>query len=182
MEDKLITLAIHTFQKAQLLKTMLESGGIEVYLHNVNLIQPVVSSGVRVRIKESDLPAALKIIETTNIFNEEQDNGTRIQTKTILIPVDFSQYSKQACEIGFDYAAKVGAEVILLHAYFTPYFPSTISLNDTFSYQTQDEATVATLAEKAKKDFEEFTQFVQSELDSGNWPKVKFSTILIDGL
>ena len=33
-----------------------DNRGIETYIHNVNQIQPVVSSGVRVRIKESDLP------------------------------------------------------------------------------------------------------------------------------
>ena len=55
MEDKLVTLAIHTFEKAQMLKMILESEGIEVYIHNVNQIQPVISAGVRVRIKESDL-------------------------------------------------------------------------------------------------------------------------------
>ena len=72
MEDKLVTLAIHTYQKAQVIKTLLESNGIDVYLHNVNLIQPVVSSGVRVRIKESDLPAALKVIENTNLLDDAQ--------------------------------------------------------------------------------------------------------------
>ncbi|MDR3060858.1 MAG: universal stress protein [Dysgonamonadaceae bacterium] len=183
MEDKLITLAIHTFQKAQLLKTLLESEGIEVYLHNVNLIQPVVSSGVRVRIKESDLPAALKIIETTNLFEEEQPNKTSTPlSKTILIPVDFSQYSKHACEIGFNYAARVHSEIIIMHAYFTPYFPSTISLNDTFSYQTHDEATISKLTEKAKKDLEEFSEFIRNQINFGHWPDVKFTTILRDGL
>ena len=56
MEDKLVTLAILTYAKAQILKNVLENEGIETYIHNVNQIQPVVSSGVRVRIKESDLP------------------------------------------------------------------------------------------------------------------------------
>ena len=60
MEDKLVTLAILTYAKAQILKNVLENEGIETYIHNVNQIQPVVSSGVRVRIKESDLPHALE--------------------------------------------------------------------------------------------------------------------------
>ena len=59
MEDKLVTLAILTYAKAQILKNVLENEGIETYIHNVNQIQPVVSSGVRVRIKESDLPHLL---------------------------------------------------------------------------------------------------------------------------
>ena len=61
MEEKLVTLAILTYTKAQILKNVLENEGIETYIHNVNQIQPVVSSGVRLRIKESDLPRALKI-------------------------------------------------------------------------------------------------------------------------
>ena len=47
MEDKLVTLAILTYAKAQILKNVLENEGIETYIHNVNQIQPVVSSGVR---------------------------------------------------------------------------------------------------------------------------------------
>ena len=64
MEDKLVTLAILTYAKAQILKNVLENEGIEAYIHNVNLIQPVISSGVRLRIKESDLPHALQIFQT----------------------------------------------------------------------------------------------------------------------
>lgn len=45
MEDKLVTLAILTYTKAQILKNVLENEGIETYIHNVNQIQPVVSSG-----------------------------------------------------------------------------------------------------------------------------------------
>ena len=43
MEDKLVTLAILTYAKAQILKNVLENEGIEAYIHNVNLIQPVIS-------------------------------------------------------------------------------------------------------------------------------------------
>ena len=61
--DKLITIAIHNYEKAVTLKTLLVHEGIETAVHNVNLIQPVISSGVRVRIHERDLPMALRIIE-----------------------------------------------------------------------------------------------------------------------
>ena len=42
MEKQLVTLAIHTYEKAQILKTLLESEGIATYIHNVNQIQPVM--------------------------------------------------------------------------------------------------------------------------------------------
>ena len=66
--DRLITVAIHTYEKAIVLKSLLESEGVAVVLQNVNLVQPVVSSGVRFRIHETDLPLALRIIENCEIF------------------------------------------------------------------------------------------------------------------
>jgi nucleotide-binding universal stress UspA family protein len=186
MEDKLITLAIHTYQKAQIIKTLLESEGIEVYLHNVNLISPMVSSGVRVRIKESDLPAALKFIENTAIFQEEgnrnEDEGKK-RPLQILIPVDFSGYSFQACEIGFNYAKEIQAEVTVLHTHFTPYFPPSIPLNDTFAYPAivNDEETIA-LLNKNKDEMSKFTVAVEAKIQAGEWPDVPFSTVFCEGL
>ena len=58
MEDKLVTLAILTYTKAQILKNVLENEGVETYIHNVNQIQPVVSSGVGLRMKDSERPRA----------------------------------------------------------------------------------------------------------------------------
>lgn len=82
MEDKLVTLAILTYAKAQILKNVLENEGIEASIHNVNLIQPVISSGVRVRIKESDLPHALQIIESSawlseDVVKEKEESGAK---------------------------------------------------------------------------------------------------------
>ena len=184
MEDNLITLAIHTYQKAQVIKTLLESNGIDVYLHNVNLIQPVVSSGVRIRIKESDLPAALKVIENTGLLENAQAavKPEEERKKTILIPVDFSDYSKQACEIGFNYAQDIEAEVVILHAYFTPYFPTSISFGDTFSYQVQDEETMVMMTQKAQADLADFVKFIEEQIAGKKWPDVPFSTVLRDGL
>lgn len=102
MEDKLVTLAILTYAKAQILKNVLENEGIETYIHNVNQIQPVVSSGVRVRIKESDLPHALKITESSAWLSEEVVGGKspkleKVSNK-VLIPVDLNALSDKVKE------------------------------------------------------------------------------------
>lgn len=92
MEEKLVTLAILTYSKAQILKNVLENEGIEACIHNVNLIQPVISSGVRIRIRESDLPRALKIIESSAWLAEDVVNEEKTEEKhgkQVLIPVDF---------------------------------------------------------------------------------------------
>jgi nucleotide-binding universal stress UspA family protein len=184
MENKLITLAIHTFQKAQIIKTLLESEGIEVYLHNVNLISPMVSSGVRVRIKESDLPAALKIIENTTLYKEETGKGEEIQSKKILIPIDFSNYSLQACELGFHYAAEIQAEIIVMHVHFMPVFPASFPLNDNLPYPvaniSEEEAVI--LLNKAKNDMDQFAGSIRDKIQTGAWPDIPFSTVFQEGL
>ena len=68
--SRLITLAIHTYERALLVRTLLENEGIRVELNNVNLEVPGFSSGVRVRIRETDLPLALRIVENQELFSD----------------------------------------------------------------------------------------------------------------
>ena len=188
MEDKLVTLAILTYTKAQILKNVLENEGIETYIHNVNQIQPVVSSGVRLRIKESDLPRALKITESSTWLSEsivgektpkvEDDNDSR----KILIPVDFSNYSIKACEFGFNFAKAYGAEVLLLHVYFTPIYASSLTYGDVFNYQISDEETVKTILQKVHSDLNALADKIKEKIASGEFPDVKYTCVLREGI
>lgn len=183
MEEKLITLAIHTFEKAQILKTLLESEGINVYIHNVNQIQPVISAGVRVRIKESDLPHALRILEDNNWMNDENKKADtkKPQKNRILIPIDFSDYSLRACEIGINYASAQQAEVMLIHAYFSPYFPSTFPLLDA-DYYTQDKETAKAILKKANEEMDKMTSALKKKMGEGKLPNVPFDFVIKEGL
>ncbi|MDH6303820.1 nucleotide-binding universal stress UspA family protein [Parabacteroides sp. PF5-5] len=181
-EEKLVTLAIHTFEKAQILKTILETEGIEVYIHNVNQIQPVVSAGVRVRIKESDLPHALRIIEDSKWLEETHEEITSNREKKVLIPIDFSDYSMKACDFGINYAHKIGAEVMILHAYFSPYFPTAIPFGDTLAYQVNEEDSVQNILKRVKTDMENICTMINRKMKSGELPEVKYDYTLREGL
>ena len=88
------------------------------------------------RIKESDLPHALRIIEDNKWFEEPKEEEAKVNAvKKVLIPIDFSDYSAKACELGINYAHAVGAEVMIMHAYFSPYFPSRSMSDDTPCYK-----------------------------------------------
>ncbi|GHU57590.1 universal stress protein [Bacteroidia bacterium] len=182
MEEKLITLAIHTFEKAQILKTILETEGIEVYIHNVNQIQPVISAGVRVRIKESDLPHALRIIEDSKWLVEPKEEVTAHQKKQILIPVDFSDYSMKACEIGFNFAHSARAEILILHAYYSPFFPSSIPIGDTMAYQIDESETTENLLNRVETDMNALCTQLKQKIETGELPNVKYDYILREGL
>lgn len=186
MEDKLVTLTILTYAKAQILKTILEDEGIETYIHNVNQIQPVISSGVRVRIKESDLPHALKIIESSAWLSEDVVGGKVSQTKStsnkVLIPVDFSGYSMKACEFGFNYAQNTGAEVVLLHVYFTPIYSTSLPYGDIFNYQLSDDENVKTILQKVHAELNSLLDKVKEKIASGQFPNVKYMCVLREGI
>ena len=61
MEDKLVTLAILTYTKAQILKNVLENEGIETYIHNVNQIQPVVSSELNMSMQKEQATESVQV-------------------------------------------------------------------------------------------------------------------------
>ena len=186
MEDKLVTLAILTYAKAQILKNVLENEGIETYIHNVNQIQPVVSSGVRVRIKESDLPHALKITESSACLSEEvvREKAPKIEkgSNKVVIPVDFSNYSLKACEFGFNFAKNIDAEVILLRVYFTPIYATSLPYGDVFNYQLSDEENVRNILQKVHSDLNALSDKVKAKVASGEFPDVKYTCVLREGI
>ena len=94
MDDNIITLTLLSFERAQILKSLLEVRGIECFLQNANLIQGAVTTGVKVRIKASDIYEAMKVLESM-MKNAESlvVSKANDETPRILVPVDFSDYS-----------------------------------------------------------------------------------------
>lgn len=187
MEDKLVTLAILTYSKAQILKNVLENEGIEAYIHNVNLIQPVVSSGVRIRIKESDLPRALKIIESSawlsdDIVKEQiPENGHR--EKKILVPIDFSGYSLKACEFAFNFAAEIHVEVVLLHVYFSPiYLPNLQYAMEGYGMSMGPDMGIKSMLDGIHEQLTKLTNTLRDEIQLGKLPDIKFTCMLREGV
>ena len=187
MEDKLITLAILTYSKAQILQSVLENEGIESYIHNVNLIQPVISSGVRVRIKESDLPQALKIIESSSWLSSEilqEESPEPEKASHVLIPIDFSAYSLKACDFGFRVAAKMQVEVVLLHVHFTPiYIPSLQYSTDHYGIPPiENSASIRSVIETIHKELDDLVKVIDKKIEDGIYPKVKYTCMLREGV
>ncbi len=137
-DEKLVTVAIHTYEKACILKSILESEGIPAVIHGIKMIEPVIPGNVRVRINESDLPRALRIIEDVDFVSHEVAEELEETNREILIPVDFSDYSLSACEFGFRLASDMDCTVKLLHAFFTPFYPASVPFGDSFTLQATD--------------------------------------------
>lgn len=182
-DDRLITVAIHTYDRAIVLKNLLEREGVAVTLQNVNLNQPVISSGVRVRIHESDLPLALRLIENQEIFTTSSPTSEN-QQQTILVPVDFSAYSTKAAEMAIWFASKHSASIVLLHSYIDPMYTSRLQLSDQFSYDalSEDILNKTAIENEAKNRMDSFCAELLSKMKSGDFPAVKFSSEIVEGV
>lgn len=179
-EDRLITVAIHTYEKAVMLKSLLESEGVPVVLHNVNLVQPVVSSGVRVRIKEKDLPLALRIIENTDIFTNSEVQATSHQQ--IIVPIDFSDYSMSAIPAAFDFAYKHKTSIVLLHTFIDPFLSGNIQLTNSLSYELDMSEARQRLEADTSRQMKGFTARIKSLIKNGEIPPAKFVTEVREGV
>ncbi|MDE5970520.1 MAG: universal stress protein [Muribaculaceae bacterium] len=182
-EDRLVTLAIHTLEYAMTLKTLLESEGINVELHNVNLSNPTLSAGVRVRILEKDLPLALRIVENKEVFILTQSNKESGHAEIILVPTDFSDHSLEAARAAFFIASRHDCEILFLHAYIDPAVERNIQLRDVYSfdYKTDSEESKL-LAQNEKKAMSKFIDKIKTLIKSGNIPAVKFNSITTEGV
>ena len=177
---KLITVAIHTYEKAVILKTLLEKEGISTVLHNVNLIQPVVSSGVRVRIHEEDLPLALKTIESSSILKQGDEPG---MSNTVLVPVDFSEYSLKACMVGFDFAGKSGGNVLLFHTFVDSHYAGLFPLDsDEYDENPKDVKSRAEIERIANDRMNDFKATIKRYIQEGKMPNVEYSSIVTEGV
>ncbi|MBD5197607.1 MAG: universal stress protein [Bacteroidales bacterium] len=213
-----VTVALHTREHAERLCRLLEHEGVVTELVAARLGQKLTEHPIEVRIKEDDIPAALRIIENIEIFPlyaENQNSGTqaahdnngtvgerssgnvvkriglrrkvvinRIPTgKTILVPVDFSDYSFTATRLAFEMASAHDAQIVLLYAYVTPSRADSLSISpDSGLPDISDEEAVMELGRLANKRMDEFAERVKEYIKTGVIPAVKFVTEVFDGL
>ena len=170
--NRLITVAIHTFERAVDLKNTLEEEGIEVKLHNVNLDEKVLSSGVRVRIRERDLPQALQIIESPEV--------TTSSKSCVLLPVDFGKYSLKSVRLGMEYARRTRGKVLLLHCYTNERHTMSLPFgSDRYDSPEDDEKAIK---RTARQQMDEFVQILFEMIAAGQLPKVKIETKVKEGI
>ncbi|MDA3954651.1 MAG: universal stress protein [Bacteroidales bacterium] len=184
MEDKLITIAVHNYARAEILRTRLEAEGIKCYLKNINLIHSVIAGGVKVRVSSRDLEKALRIVEkVSDQFRCDYQNETDVvlrNVQRILVPVDFSDYSVNACRYAIGLAEKLNAEIKLIHVYYNPVVNS-MPLTDTYYYQVNMDEIIREIEVRAKNNMEEFYKDLKDKIEKDNIQGVKLDYALVRG-
>ena len=181
MKNDLLTLAIHTVPKANILKQILEDSGITVFLENFEHSDNELCSGNRrfVKIKSNDLTKALAIIEENRLFsyNDKQTQAIDDGRRRILVAVDFSAYSLKACQIAFSIAKEVNAKVKILHVYHNIYYPSHLPFADSLK-KNPDEG----LLNKTRRQMLSLCLDIDGKIAEKKWDSINYSYSLREGL
>lgn len=183
MEDKLITIAVHNYARAEIIRTRLEAEGVECYLKNINLIHSAISGGVKVRVHQKNLEKALRVIEKIReqLSDDYSQQEELRNVQRILVPIDFSDYSINACKYAIGLAEKLNAEIKLMHVYYNPVVNS-MPLTDTYYYQVNMDEVIREIEIKAKESMEEFYGDLKEKIEKENIEGVKIDYALVRGI
>ncbi len=181
MSTEMITLATLSHSRAQLLKAMLASEGVESFLTNIHRIQGSAPAA-RVKIHEKDIPLAMKIMRSMEqeYGPDEVEQEHQETTDRILVPVDFSPASDKAAELSVSLAQRTGADIKLFHAYFNPALGMT-PFNETLTYQDVAVSHLRDLHMNAKTRLLEMTKEVRERVKSKNLDQVDVNYYLTMG-
>lgn len=169
MDEKLTTLASLPYSKAEILRSLLESEGIDCVLENVDFLQDAMDTGVRIRIFEKDARQAFPILEKM-LGKVSSDQSKR--ENYVLIPIDFSGYSMKAALIGFDIAEKLGSKMVLYHSSPRPEF-LTIPYSDVIVYDSALFLNYEMTEKITNQKFEEFLNKLTAGIDPERWKKAR---------
>lgn len=184
MEEKIVTLATHSFHYAQIIQNLLAAEGIECFLQNVNLIQGAVTTGVKIRIKENDLPKAMRILENIEIPAMEKISEKKVGRPAkpkILLPVDFSDYSDKASVMALDWAVRLQAEIMVFHVYFNPVI-NTLPFSEAYVYDASLDEMVMDMEAQAEEDMKKFLEKFRGMSNKAGDRKVVIKHKLLRGV
>ena len=184
MSNRLVTIAVHNYARAEILKERLNSEGIECYLKNVNVVYSTVPGGVEVMVNSSDMERTLRIIEKVSEEYRNQDAeqpGELQKVQRILVPVDFSEYSKNACRFALGLAEKLKAEIKLLHVYYNPIVNS-MPMTDTYYYQVNLDEIIRDIEIRAKSQMEKFYNEIKKYAEESKLKNITIDYALVRGI
>ena len=174
MEEKIITIALLPYSKAEVLRTMLEAKGIDCSLENVNQIQGAVASGVKVRINAKDAQKAYPVLDKLLGKVEKESLTTE---NTILVPIDFSSSSMKAAMIAFEIALKLESSLVFYHVIPQPDYFS-IPYSDVMAFDVGLYDHLKEREHFVNQEFDQFLNRLSKHVGEEAWNSVKMEQIV----
>lgn len=183
MENRFITIATLKNTDAELLKKQLAEKHMDCQLSKAKAVKANELDGYRIKVREKDRKRAIHILETfSKAYGIETIEGDTFskEIERILVPVDFSENSKNACQYALGIAEKLEAEVMLMHSYFFPVINS-IDYGEGLSYVVNINDTVTEIAQKAKENLLLLYNDLNKIIEENNYKNIKLNFTLTNG-
>ena len=182
MEDRLITLATDHYTAAEVLKARLEGAGINVFLKHINLIQGAAAEGVKIQIRESDVEKAMELMLEWKQEQVDMDKISAVASiRRILVPVDFSLFSRNACLFALHLAHKYRAEVKILHVYYAP-IVDLVPITDAYSIQIDMDINLREMESTARRKLLAFVGEVRNLAKEQGFDDIKIGYAMREGI
>ncbi|WP_372932174.1 universal stress protein [Mariniphaga sediminis] len=179
MEDKLVTIVVLPYSKAQILKMRLEEQDIECDLEDINLMEDAATS-VKVKILEKDIRHAVPILEEFLGKKPELQKKHKEKDDHILVPVDFSPVSYKTCKLAFNIASHQQVKLVFIHCYVNPIVHS-VPYADVYVYDSTLLERMDNAEKNANDNFKKFIRKLSTEIGKEKWKMVKSEFIIKPG-
>src|SRR5690554_3242481 len=179
MKEKLITIVVLPFSKAQMLKVKLEELDIECELEDINLLEDATTS-VKVRILDKDIWNAIPVLEEFLGKKPEMLKHEGKRDDHVLVPVDFSSKSILHCKLAFNIASHLNIKLIFMHCYVNPVIHS-VPYADVYVYDSSLLTRMDDAEKNANKRFRNFVHELSVEIGKERWKTVDTEYIIKPG-
>lgn len=181
MKERIITVGHFTWSRSLLMQIILQDNGIDCFVVPKDTVLP--RGYVDLRVKENDLEKALKIIDLAS-----KDTGSakeqaihRIQVvRRIMVPVDFSEISFNACRFAVSLASKYKAEVKLVHVFYNPAIDVS-PYADHYSYQIKLVESLREIEKSARENMLKLEHKLKMWCIKENMSQIHVTAKLING-
>lgn len=180
-KERIITVGHFTWSRALLLQIILQDNDIDCFVvpKDTNMSRGYVD----IRVKQKDVEKALKIIQASS-----EDTGAAKERalykikviRRIMVPVDFSDYSFDACRFAISLAAKYKAEVKLVHVFYNPAIDVS-PYADHYSYQIKLVESLREIEKSARENMLKLEHKLKIWCIKENLSQIHISPKLING-
>lgn len=181
IKERIITVGHFTWSRALLLQIILQDSGIDCFLVPKESVLP--HGYVDIRVKQKDLANAMKIIKLSSL-DKGRDKEKAIQKmqviRRILVPVDFSDISFNACRFAVSLAAKYKAEVKLVHVFYNPAIEVS-PYADHYSYQMKLVESLREIEKSARESMLKLEHKLRVWCIKENLSQIRISAKLLNG-
>ena len=181
MEDKLVTIVVLPYSKAQILKSQLNEEGIECILENLSIIEGSSSYSVKIKVLEKDVQRALPVLDNFIGKKVKQDEESSEETERhILVPIDFSPVSMGVSKMAFNIASHLNVKLVFMHCYVNPVVHS-IPYSDLYVYDSALLLHIEQAESNAHKNLRQFATDLSENIGKEKWETVKSDFIIKAG-